>query len=93
MKFLDQHGMVVEGTLLTDMQIAQREQFIKFVHEKVCRGSRHSDYERRNDIIRCEVIANFFVTNFTLQPHEGVSFEAEIDKAAEENAPQGIESA
>lgn len=93
MKFLNDKGEVVEGTVLTDEQVNKREQIMRFAHETICGGyARHSDYERRTSgSPKCELLANFFITKFELNPLATTDFEGEIAEAESTNAPQAIE--
>lgn len=82
-------GVLEQGIALTEEQVAQRKQIADFIHELVCHGGFHSDYERRNSgPPKCDEIANFFVTKFRLFPN------ADTDMAAETAAhyPQNIEA-
>ena len=91
MKFIDKNGEVVEGTPLSNEQVKLREHIQKYVHEKVCRGSFHSSYDRTCGGVSCEKVANYFITNFKLTPLDGVDFDKDITAAEAENAPQCIE--
>jgi len=92
MKFLNENGEVVEGIPLTDEQLAFREKIRAFVHEKVCGGSYHTTWDRKNNSPNCDLVANFLVTKFKITPLEGVDFNKEIADAVEANAPRYIET-
>jgi hypothetical protein len=60
MKFIDNKGLVQEGTRLTDEQVVQRERLITYFHEEACGGNYHSSYGK--DVRKCVTLANAFVT-------------------------------
>lgn len=92
MKFINDKGEVVEGTVLTDEQADFREQIVQFAHETICGGSIHSEWSRKHDgIPKCDALANYFVTKFKLVPLEGTDFVADIDAAISANFPVAIE--
>lgn len=91
-KYLAPDGTLQEGIALTEQQIALREQIMDFVHQKICGGGIHNDWSRRHETIRCEEIANFFITKFSVTPLPETDFSAEIRKAEIENEPITIDN-
>ncbi len=88
MKFIAQDGQIAEGIPLTEEQIAMREQILDFTHETVCGGGIHSSYERRFGTVKCEKVANFFITKFTITPLPGTDMSKEIEITEKENEPE-----
>jgi hypothetical protein len=88
MQFIDKDGQLQDGTPLTEEQVRVRKQILYFTHEKVCGGGYHSSYDRRMNVIKCEAVANFFITKFQLVPLDGTDMDKEIDSAVSENSPQ-----
>lgn len=88
MKFLTPEGKIVEGEPLTETQIAQRAELVEYLHHEACANSYHSGYERR-DGVKCERIANFFITKFTITPLDGATLRL---NPVEEKEPLAIEA-
>ena len=91
MKFLNAEGQLVEGTSLTEEQVSLRAKICAFVHEEVCGGTYHSQYDRKNYGLKCEQVANYFITHFTLTPLTDTNLEVDTAELERKNQPEPAE--
>ena len=85
MKFINSNGEIEEGFALTEAQAKQHSQILKILHEKICGGGKHYSFQRSSNEVKCEALANYFITNFTLVPVDGGSFQGEVHEAVKES--------
>lgn len=92
MHIIDKDGQLREGFPLTEEQIKQRKQILDYVHQAVCGGDTHASWDiKYYGMPKCEALANFFVTSYTLTPLPNTDIEARTAELENENCPKATE--
>lgn len=88
MYILDGNGELHEGVALTGFEVEVRTELLNVLHQKLCGGKFHNDWDRKySGPIACEIAVTYFITRFELRIRKGFDLVADAMEAERENAP------